>query len=64
MPNAARFGATGLYVPSHAFLEEKDVIFIVSVIEQFFIDSGKKVDGRTRERGWVDEARGLLLSGA
>lgn len=61
LPNAARFGATGLYIPSHSFLEQQDVKFIVGVIEQFFIDSAKKVDGRSREKGWVDRARATLL---
>lgn len=64
LPNALQFASTGFYIPTHSFLEEGDVAFIVDVIAAYFATGGgkeKHTGVAPREFGWVDEKRSTLF---
>jgi len=60
-PNAAKFAATGFYLPTHSFLEEQDCAWIVDCVEGYFGGEDEKVGKPLREKGWADKARLKLL---
>eukprot|EP00392_Amoebophrya_sp_AT5.2_P008412 g8433.t1 len=49
LPNSLRFGTCGLYLPTHAFLEENDVEYIVGVCRRFFDHCAVGVDGEAAD---------------
>ncbi|CAD7958602.1 unnamed protein product [Amoebophrya sp. A120] len=76
LPHALKFGSVGLYLPTHSFLEEEDVTYIVAVCKRFFFppeeaarnqhstseeDKLFKELSTARKKGWVDEKRSVLL---
>jgi len=60
LPNAERVAQVGLYLPTHSFLEHADVLYICSLVKNFY-DPAAAIPPAPRSMGWADEERSKLL---
>jgi len=59
LPNAENLAQVGFYLPTHSFLERKDVLYICSLVHSFYESSTELTAPRTR--GWADRERSKML---
>jgi len=57
LKEAERLGDCGFYLPSHHYLEKKDVAYISGVVEAFFAKSADKMPPCPRDVDWVDRTK-------
>jgi dTDP-4-amino-4,6-dideoxygalactose transaminase len=57
LKEAERLGDCGFYLPSHHYLEERDVEHISAVVKAFFAGDNGKVPSCPRDVDWVDRTK-------
>jgi len=62
LPNAEHKAQVGFYLPTHSFMDKRDVQYVSSIIKSFYDPSCEKMQS-SRTNGWANEERSKLLRG-